>query len=93
MIATNAGDIAVECYPSGRLYAQQADFSGSGGAAGITAREGSFIMFKDGNAQSGASPFQTDIQCLSGSTIVAHGATGGLSKTANTIDADGVIYQ
>lgn len=69
------------------------DVSGAVGSTGILARNGGSIIGRGANCQRGASPAPSDIRVINGGTITAHSATGGLSQTANTITADGIIYQ
>jgi hypothetical protein len=58
--------------------------------AGVVAIDGANVNCRQTNA-TGAGTF--GFECLRGSTINASNATGTLSKTANTLTNDGVIYQ
>jgi hypothetical protein len=64
--------------------------SGSGG--GIYCSGGA-IQFQLGNAQVGGSPASSDITCYNSGIVYANGATGGVSKTANVVNADGIIIK
>ena len=68
-----------------------------GGLSGIYAFSGSKIQAKgsdcrkiDGVDTGGGN---ADIKCLEGSFITAHSAIGGINKTTNTLNTDGVIFQ
>ena len=62
-------------------------------AYGVQAGSGSILNVRNANCQMGASPASTDIYVTGGAFITAYGATGGLSQTANTLTANGIIYQ
>lgn len=68
-----------------------------GGVRGVYAFSGSTINAKGVNAQktdgSDTGGSNADITCLEGSTINARSAIGGVNKTVNNLNADGVIYQ
>lgn len=67
------------------------------GVRGVYAFSGSTINAKGVNAQkvdaTNTGGANADITCLEGSTINARSATGGVNKTTNNINSDGVIYQ
>lgn len=90
---TNYGAIANE---GATINAKSATLSGAG-AGGIRAVGGSKINATGANCQKGGSPDTglntADIQCFSGSQIIAQAATGGLNRVANTLTANGVIFQ
>lgn len=66
--------------------------TGSGGAAACLATGGARIDIA-GVDVSAAGSASSQIRCLSGSIICATGSTGTLNKTANTIDANGIIFK
>lgn len=67
------------------------------GVRGVYAFSGSTINAKSVNARktdgSDTGGSNADITCIEGSTINARSATGGVNKTVNNLNADGVIYQ
>lgn len=66
----------------------------NGGATfGIRVLNGSHANIQGANCLMGASDNTLDIQCFSGSTIVALLSTGGMNRTANTPTAQGIIYK
>lgn len=73
------------------VSAGQAQFAGC--VAGIIATRGSTVNAAEATARCGASDAATDIQVGFGSTVIANGATGGLSQAANTPTAAGIIFR
>lgn len=59
---------------------------------GVSVNNGSRLSFNSGNAVRSGSPGGNDINCSNGSTITAHSAQGTISKIANTLDSNGIIY-
>jgi hypothetical protein len=89
---TGAGNRAV--YASGTAVVSATDVTGTGaGNEGAFAASGSTINVQSSNFQRGGSPSSDDIKVDNGSFINAASATGGLSQTANTVTADGIIFQ
>lgn len=77
--------------PGGDFVAYGADFSGAGYNGAYCA--GGFMSVRGCDCQNGGSPSSNDIRVSLGGTVLAGSATGGLSQTANTIAATGIIFQ
>jgi hypothetical protein len=88
----SGGEHCIACSRGSHVTAREAVLTG-GTTRGIYANEGGYIVAMFANCQRGASPVDTDIVVGNGSTIVAISATGGLSQTANTVAAAGIIYR
>jgi hypothetical protein len=88
----SGGDHCIACSRGSHVTVCEAVLTGAT-TRGIYANEGGFIVVISANCQKGASPAATDIVVGNGSTIVAINATGGLSQTANTVAAAGIIYR
>lgn len=82
--ATGSGGDGIVASNASNVHAAGTDVSTSIGQS-IYSLYGSNINFRNGTAGT--------ITVLGGSTIYAAGATGTLSKAANTLTVDGVIYQ
>jgi hypothetical protein len=68
------------------------DMTGSNaGSVAVLAETGSIINCSGGTFSNSTSG--QDLRCVSGSTISAVGATGAPSKTVNTVNVNGIIYQ
>lgn len=65
------------------------------GANGYVAKFGSTIVMNSANGviDSDGVESSSDITCAYGSTIIANGATGGLSLASNTLTSSGIIYK
>lgn len=91
--ATAAG---IHCVMSngGSVLGFQSDFSGGLSAnAGVYARFGGSIAVEQSNCRKGVSDSTKDIEVVNGGIIQANGATGGVSQTANTVSANGIIFK
>lgn len=91
-VFTGCGSEAIFCSNASVVNAQSATLTG-GGVYGVLCSNGGLLNIQSANAQMGGSTATTDIVCQTGSTINAGSATGGVSKTVNTITAAGVIYR
>lgn len=89
--ATGAGQRGLASWYGADVSIQNGTLTGAG-TQGVYCFGGT-VSFDTGNARMGASDAATDIVVLGGGQIRARAATGGLSKAANTLTADGVIYQ
>lgn len=89
---TNAGNRACYAAASATINANNSTATGAANE-GAFAVASSTINAQLSNFQRGVSPSSNDIKVDNGSFINAAGATGGLSQTANTVTADGIIFQ
>ena len=88
---SGATDRAISAFGVSTINAESANLSGAG-VNGCRADRGSTVDVTSANCQVGGGPSAADIVCSTGSTVIAHGATGGVSKTANVLNTDGVIF-
>lgn len=87
----NSGQLAR--FDASRGDLSNSDLSGRVGGIGILADLGSIVNITTTNVLlSTAVPSINDITIARGSTIFAHDSSGGLSTTANTVTAAGIIY-
>lgn len=92
--ASGALDIGFYATQGSQINAQSAicDMTGSNPTSyAVLADSGSSINCSDGTFSNSTSGI--DIRCRTGSTVSAVGATGTPSKTVNTVDVNGIIYQ
>jgi hypothetical protein len=89
LIASGAGGRGISASTCSSVSVHNANVTGSG-LYGITSESGSIVSALGVNA-SGHSVH--DFYVYWGGTIIAVSATGTLSQTANTITANGIIYQ
>ncbi len=85
--------INIFAHRGSRIHAESAVCTGSTGTYGITAQRGSHISAFSINARIGVSDNANDIAVFTGSSIAANSGTGGVSQTANTPTANGIIYK
>lgn len=90
--ATGCTNAAVVANYGATLDITTATLTGSG-VSGVRALNGSKLNVSGSNCRRGVSDDVTDIQCFSGSTISAVGATGGANRTLNTITVQGIIFK
>lgn len=83
----------IYCRFGSRVSARSMIANGVGTLYGAIAYYSSYIDVSSANMQMGASPNPNDIAIRYGSMITAFVATGGISHTANTLVADGIIFQ
>ena len=89
--AINCTDKAADVSTASELRATNCNFSGAG-ISGVRAYRGSDIYLYGTNCRKGLDNATDDIVCTTGSIIRANGAIGGVSKTANVLDNEGVIF-
>jgi len=94
--ANNPTNNGFYAYRASTLNCEEGTSTGAGGNS-VVAREGSKINCALANVQKGANPDtgadSADIRVREGSIINAHGATGGLNQTENTLTAHGIIFR
>ena len=61
-------------------------------AAGVLSQRGSIVNARGVNARMTTTNFHQDFHIYGGSTIYLENSIGGVNKTINTINADGIIY-
>jgi hypothetical protein len=88
---TAAGYVGFYARGGSIIDAYGANASGAG-TYGIYATQGAKIAAYGANAQMGASPAVTDFVVAMAGVIIKNSGTGGVSKTANTITTDGIIF-
>ncbi|MGR3199462.1 MAG: hypothetical protein ACU0DM_12085 [Paracoccus sp. (in: a-proteobacteria)] len=89
---SGAATIGLRASVGSRIIAQNCNASGCG-QRGVLATGAGEISIISGQARSGAANASTDIAVTQGGVVRAHGATGGLSITPNTVTTNGIIYQ
>lgn len=91
-VGTGSSQFGAVAAGASTLHIRGGDVSGAG-TNGILCTTASMIDAHSCDAQKGGSPSASDIEVSAGGVICATLATGGLSQTANTIAADGIIFQ
>lgn len=89
---TGSGAMGCSATQGARVLANGTNF-GAYTTNGINASQGSYVSAHGANARKTGSDAATDIVVASGSTIAIVTGTGGVSKTANTVTVDGIIYK
>jgi hypothetical protein len=90
--ATSAGANGISATQGATVEAYNGNFSGAV-TNGIAAQQGSRVSAVSANAQKGGSPGAGDVVIATGGIVAFSGGTGGLSTTANTVSAAGIIFQ
>jgi len=88
----SGSDICLGCAAAGRVYANGATLTGAT-TRGVYVIGGGMANIVSANCQKGGSPAASDIVVATGGIVFAGSATGGLSQTANTVTAAGIIFQ
>lgn len=95
-VATGCSSYGAVINTGSEFIASFADLSGAV-QGGIRCLGGSKVVINGSNMQKGVSPdtgsTTADIQIFSGSTVVAHGVTGGAYLTPNTIQSEGILFR
>lgn len=91
-LASGSGVVGARAEAGSEIDVSGADLTGAT-SHGMRARDGSRIIATVAQARRGASDDPADIVVDRGATIVAHGATGGVSIAPNTVTYAGIIYK
>jgi hypothetical protein len=83
---------AIVAHRGSKVHAEGATCTGYT-ASGVIANRGSHVSLIGASCRKSGVDTTTDIVVGSGSTIAANTATGGVSQTANTVTASGIIFK